>query len=104
MSHEGAGGQNVIDWAEAHGSVCRVLTLTNCAAVDDNVAKAIARNCGQLEKLSAADTRISDEGARDIALASSGLEKLFVNGASHFSKCSFLLVAGSQTRSAEQVR
>ena len=101
---EGAGGQNVIDWAEAHGSVCRVLTLTNCAAVDDNVAKAIARNCGQLEKLSAADTRISDAGAREIALASPGLEKLFVNGATYISNCSFRLVAGSQTRLAEQVR
>ena len=60
---------------------------------------------GQLEKLSAADTRISDAGAREIALASPGLEKLFVNGASHFSRnVHFYWPIGSQTRLAEQVR
>lgn len=77
---EGPSGQNVIDWATEHGSVCRVLTLTNCTTVDDRVAGTIAQHCGVLEKLSAADTRIADKGARQVAAASPGLSKLFLNG------------------------
>jgi hypothetical protein len=77
---EGDRGRNIIKWAERHGGVCRVLTLTNCTVVDDSVAAAIAEHCGALEKLSAADTRITDDGARQIASANPSLQKLFLNG------------------------
>jgi len=69
---EGINGQGVLEWAQCRGSVCRVLTVTNCSGVGDAVAGAIADNCCHLEKLSAADTGISDAGARALASSNKG--------------------------------
>ncbi|GMH54027.1 hypothetical protein TL16_g01589 [Triparma laevis f. inornata] len=77
---KGSKGEEVEEWAKKHGGVCRVLTLTNCKDVGDKAAAVIARYCGKLEKLSAADTSIGNEGATLIAKSSPGLQKCFVNG------------------------